>query len=274
MKRLLGLILIYVVVCALAALAQQKSTTSEAVTQVSIALNHLSVLEFQEPVTLAAAGSSDFQVERQDNKVFIKPMKAGASTDLFVWTASRRFAYELETTGEVTHMNFAIDNAAPAPPPQPASSTRADEFADMMLTRAFLGAEEISGAFVRSRKNQVNVRVEQVFRTKSTIYVHYTIENSSDRAYHVAAPAALELKPDHSSIAVRSLLHMQLDERLLGSLRKPETVSLPIAHAECAAEELSPGEATHGVIAIRQDLSSPAVVQLVFDSQLKATFVL
>ena len=27
---------------------------------------------------MAAAGSSDFQIERQDNKVFVKPMKSGA----------------------------------------------------------------------------------------------------------------------------------------------------------------------------------------------------
>ena len=78
------------------------------------ALNHLTILEFHEPVTMAAAGSSDFQIERQENKVFVKPMKSGASTDLFVWTASRRFAYELETTQEVKNMNFAIDNSAPA----------------------------------------------------------------------------------------------------------------------------------------------------------------
>lgn len=32
------------------------------------ALNHLTVLEFHEPVTMAAAGSPDFQIERQDYK--------------------------------------------------------------------------------------------------------------------------------------------------------------------------------------------------------------
>jgi type IV secretory pathway VirB9-like protein len=68
---------------------------------VATALNHLTVLEFHEPVTIAAAGSSDFQIERQENRVFVKPMKSGVSTDLFVWTASRLFAYELETTAEV-----------------------------------------------------------------------------------------------------------------------------------------------------------------------------
>ena len=122
MKRTVSLILIYSL-CAIAALSQQSvSPSPNAVVHVATALNHLTVLEFHEPVTMAAAGSSDFQIEREANKVFVKPVKSGAATDLFVWTASRRFAYELEITQEVKNMNFAIDSAppAPAPPPKPA----------------------------------------------------------------------------------------------------------------------------------------------------------
>src|SRR6202035_5570120 len=107
MKRSVSLILIYNL-CAIAALSQQSGPPSpNAVVHVATAVNHLTVLEFHEPVTMAAAGSSDFQIERQDNKVFIRPTKSGVSTDLFVWTASRRFAYELETTQELKNMNFA-----------------------------------------------------------------------------------------------------------------------------------------------------------------------
>src|SRR5712671_8118584 len=116
MKRLFSLIVVSSL-CAIAALSQQSSPPStNAVVHVTTALNHLTVLEFHEPVTMAAAGSSAFQIERQDNKVFVKPTKPGVSTDLLVWTASRRFAYELETTEEVKTMNFAIDAAIPAAP--------------------------------------------------------------------------------------------------------------------------------------------------------------
>src|SRR5207302_8534602 len=122
-----------------AALSQQSDTAGpNAVVHIATALNHLTVLEFHEPVTMAAAGSSDFQIERQANKVFVKPIKSGAATDLFVWTASRRFAYELEITQEVTTMSFAIYDAQPAPIPKPAISIQTDELADMMLTRALL----------------------------------------------------------------------------------------------------------------------------------------
>src|SRR5260370_24285458 len=115
MRSAVSLILIYSL-WAIAALSQQSGTPSpDAVVHVATALNHLTVLEFHEPVTMAAAGSSDFQIERDANKVFVKPIKSGAATDLFVWTTSRRFAYELEITQEVKDMNFAIYNAQPPP---------------------------------------------------------------------------------------------------------------------------------------------------------------
>src|ERR1700756_2909768 len=93
-------------------IAQQPNSPSPSmVVHVATALNHLTVLEFHEPVTMAAAGSSDFQIERQGDKVFVKPTKPDASTDLLIWTQSKRFAYELETTTEVRNMNFTIDAA-------------------------------------------------------------------------------------------------------------------------------------------------------------------
>src|ERR1700726_3772840 len=105
MKRSVSLILIYNL-CGIATLSQQSvSPSPDAVVHVATALNHLTVLEFHEPVTMAAAGSSDFQIERESNKVFVKPVKSGAATDLFVWTASRRFAYELEITQEVNNID-------------------------------------------------------------------------------------------------------------------------------------------------------------------------
>jgi hypothetical protein len=243
------------------------------VTHVATALNHLTVLEFKEPVTLAAAGSADFQIERQENKVFIKPMKAGASTDLFVWTASQRFAYELETTLEVKNMNFAIDHSAPPTlTPPPASTSRADNFADMMLTRVLLGAQQIT-AVGHATKNQVAVQVEQVFRTRSTVYVLYTIVNNTDTSYRAADPAAFQLQLNNASILSR-LMHKQLDDRTLRKLRNTREAGLPIGHGEIESQDLEPGETTQGVVAIRQDLASPAVVQLVFQGDRKATFVL
>ena len=276
MKRRLSVILLICAVAVVRAFPQQPSPVAPSLVHVATALNHLTVLEFHEPVTMAAAGSSDFQIERQEDKVFVKPTKSGASTDLFVWTASRRFAYELETTPEVKNMSVSVDNPLPtaAAPPNTGFSPHVDEFADMMLTRAFLGAVEITPANARAPKSQVRVRVQQVFRTKTSIYIHYTIENNSSSAYHVVTPGAFELQAGHSDLSLPSFAHKQLDPRVLENLSDIHSVSLPVAHAESAAEDLDPGESTEGVVAIRQDLSSPAVVQLVFDGQVKATFVL
>lgn len=274
MKTFASLILLYGV-CAVPVLSQQSGTPSpNAVVHVATALNHLTVLEFHEPVTMAAAGSSDFQIERESNKVFVKPIKSGAATDLFVWTASQRFAYELEITQEVKDMNFAIDSARHVPPPKPVVDPDADQLADVVLTRALLGAEEIKQRNTRKVKGQVIVRVEQVFRTRSTMYVHYTIENHSGLLYRANAPEAYQLQTDGSSISLASLAHTQLDRTALEELGDTHELPLPVSRAEAEAEDLHPGETTQGVVPIRLDLKSPAVVQLVFSEGVKATFVL
>jgi hypothetical protein len=243
---------------------------------VATALNHLTVLEFHEPVTMAAAGSSDFQIERESNKVFVKPVKSGAATDLFVWTASRRFAYELEITQEVKNMNFAIDNAppAPAPPPKPAVEPETNPSADVALSRALLGAEEIKHTRKHAPKNQVSLRVDQVFRTRGMVFLRYTIENNSNLFYRVNTPGAFELKIGDSPISLASVAHTQLDRAVLEQLGGTQELALPVDLAETEADDLHPGESTQGVVSIRQDLKSPAVVQLVFRDGVKATVVL
>jgi|SRR5580698_1574343 hypothetical protein len=280
MKKTVPLILTYSL-CAVAALSQQTGTgtsSPNAIIHVATALNHLTVLEFHEPVAMAAAGSSDFQIEREANKVFVKPVKSGAATDLFVWTASQRFAYELEITQEVKDMNFAIDTATPAPTPapKPVVETDTDQFADVVLTRALIGAEEIKQKSPRKAKGQVSVQVEQVFRTRSSVYIHYTIENNSGLFYHANTPQAYQLQIDDSPISLASLARTQLDRAMvegLGKTQKQE-LALPVAHSEAEADDLHPGESTQGVVSIRKDLKSPAVIELVFRDGVKATFVL
>jgi hypothetical protein len=276
MKRPVSLILIYSL-CTSGALSQQSGNPRPgAIVHVATALNHLTVLEFHEPVTMAAAGSPDFQIEREANKVFVKPIKSGAATDLFVWTDSGRFAYELEITPQVKDMNFAIDSSPPAPisTPKPVVETDTDQVADVVLTRALLGAEEIKQRNMRKAKSQVGVRVVEVFRTRSNVYVYYAIENNSTLFYLVSTPQAFQLKIDNSSISLSSFAHTQLDRAMLEALGGTLEIALPVASAETEVNNLHPGETTRGVISIRKDLKSPAVVQLVFGDGVKAVFVL
>src|SRR5262245_10822968 len=79
------------------------------VRRVQTTMNHLTVIELSEAVVMAAAGSPAFKIERQGNKVLIQPLEEEASTNLFIWTASGRFAYELAPAESIETTDFAID---------------------------------------------------------------------------------------------------------------------------------------------------------------------
>ena len=121
--------LIFIIGAAAAAplLAQQiESETSDRsqIIHLRTALNHLTVIELRDPVIQVATGSQSFKVEWRENKVFVQPTEADASTNLFIWTASERLNYELEPAGAVASMDFAVDQIpVHAELPKPASVT-------------------------------------------------------------------------------------------------------------------------------------------------------
>ncbi len=275
MKRALILVLICLQTFAFTEDLRPSGTSD--VIHVATALDHLTVLEFAEPVTMAAAGSSAFQIERQENKVFVKPLKPGVSTDLFIWTSSRRFAYELEPAGEVKNMNFALDGPAPTPKPVPDIHEQMASIADMMLTKAFLGAERIDNSSIRETKDRITVRVEQVLESSNTLYIHYSISNLTRRPYRVLAPTVYQLLPSAPMISVPALAHSQLSNSLAHKLGRTTRITLPVANAETRNQDLTPGGETQGVIAVRQKFAAPTVFQLVFqaagDQNVTATFV-
>ena len=243
-----------------------KTNSSGDVIHVATALDHLTVLEFGEPVTMAAAGSTAFQIERHADKVFVKPLKSGASTDLFVWTASRRFAYELEAPGEVKNMNFAVENRIATPRPAPDNSTQVAEVADMILTRAFLGAEPIDSTGLDVEKGRVSIRVEQVFQSKTSFYVQYSIVNHSPRPYRVTTPTVLEAIAPQAAVSLSALRRKQVDGKVWRKFGQLNERPLTVARSENQKEDLQPGEETHGVVAIREQFSTPTILRLTFGS--------
>jgi hypothetical protein len=268
--RVFSFYMVFYMVLAAHGSAQQPIEAREArpsaITHVATALDHLTVLEFGDPVVMAAAGSSAFQIERHENRVFVKPLKPGVSTNLFVWTASARFNYELDAPGEVKTMNFAVDNAV-APPKPPADNVgQLAQVADLLLTRAFLGSERVDSSSVKNGRNSVTVRVERVLRTKNGTYIHYRVENRDDAPYRVSTPAVYRLKADHLGISLVPLVNAQLSAGVVSRLGKTAQIPIPVAHAEVQREDVRPGEDTQGVIAIREPLESPVAVQLVFGS--------
>jgi hypothetical protein len=278
MKRvLIFLLTMYAVVTAADELKVSQPSPGEVI-HVATALDHLTVLEFGEPVTMAAAGSPAFQIERHEDKVFIKPLKAGVSTDLFVWTASRRFAYELEPPGEVKNMNFSVDSRVPTPKPAPDSSAHLEQIADMMFTRAFLGAERVDSTSIKNAKDRITVRIAHVFQSRNTLYIHYSIRNQSARPYRVITPAIAAALAPQATISVMSFHHVQLNDQMIRRLGELRERPLSPARAEVEKEDLQPGEETQGVVAIREQVVAPTIFQLSFRSlgprKVQATMVL
>jgi hypothetical protein len=276
MKIHLTSILIYSV-CAMTAFGQQAETheinLQRELIHVRTALDHITVIEFGEPVTMAAAGSPAFRIERQQNKVLIEPLKSGAATDLLVWTASRRFTYELEPAGEVSKMNVAIDNSIPKPKPAATSEDQMQSVADMVLTKALLGAQQIQNVGVKVPNDGVFVRVQQVFRARNTVYIHYSIENHTARPFRMIAPTVYELDADRPIVALVSYSNRQLNKGEIAKLGPTTRHPVPVAFAENDGPDVAPGLDRQGVIAIRQEILSPGALQLEFDTKVKATLV-
>ncbi len=264
MKRALTLVLMMYAVSASADELKAGQPATSEVIHVATALDHLTVLEFGEPVTMAAAGSPAFQIERHEDKVFIKPLKAGASTDLFVWTASRRFTYELEPPGEVKNMNFALDSRKSTPKAAPDSRDQINDVADMMFSRALLGSERVDNGSIKDAQGRVTVRIERVFQSRNTLYVRYSVRNQSARPYRLVAPAVTEALAPQATISIMSLQHMQLDGQLLRKLGELRTRTVSLVRAEAGKDDLQPGEETQGVVAIREQVVGPAILQLTF----------
>jgi hypothetical protein len=243
--------------------AQDGNTAPRNVQHLATALDHITVLEFGEPVTQAAAGSSAFNIEWRQNKVLIKPTKPGASTDLFVWTASRRFAYELDPPGEANNMNYAVDNPVIAKP-APSTDLQMKEVADMVLTRALLGADRIDSTSVKDHKGSVVVRIENVFQSANGVYIRYSIVNRTEESYHAGKPAVAQVLPVRTRVSLVSFGKTQLGTEMLHTLRDANRNALTVATSEASKEDLGPNESSRGVIVLRQQLTTPMVLEFTF----------
>lgn len=278
MKRNLILLAVYmlfgITVCTG---GQQAGTGSaqETSRRVATALDHLTVLEYEEPIAQAVLGSSTFQVEWQDNKIFVKPLKSSASTNLIVWTASgQQFSYEL-SVADVTAMDGVIHVSNPKRAPAPDESAKLDQLAAMAVTRTLLEAEPVDSGAVKTPKDAVGVRIQQVFRDKTTLFIRYSVENHTTKAYRVTAPTLFELHAEHPGISLASLKDKQLDPRTIEKLGAIKQVSVPCAPAS-EESDIAPGTSKQGLIAVRQsaDWPAPTVVQVVFAPNVKAIMVL
>lgn len=218
-------------------LAQKLETQpldTKKVIRVETAPDHLTVIEVGDPVTMVAVGNQGaFNVERRENKVFVKPVEEGAKTNLFVWTVAGRFAYELVPAPSVEQMHFAIDQAptpVAAQAPLPAEKELvANEPAipAAMLTRA----KPILLAGDRDTQGRVEIAMREVYRDENRLYVRYAVINRSLQAYQPTRPAVWRLTGVRSAQSLIPLSEHQLGEKLIRSLKTATSKRLEVVNA-------------------------------------------
>lgn len=267
MKRFLGVLL------AVAISAAAQTTDFSQIQHIETALNHLTVIDFDEPVVTVAVADPDFlQIERHDDKVFIKPLKDGVSTNLFVWTASRQLAYEIDPAGDLAKMNVMIRNAPPAQqkPNHDATSLEPSDqqiqkIASIVVTQALMGSENIVRESDKVVTNGVSVELEQIFRSKDALYVRYTITNQTTVPFRITTPDVHEAKPAGQPISLVALRNCQLSSRTYAVFKAKPGTSIPVVSADATSVDVPPGQKTTGVVTIRvSQANQPQLYQLHF----------
>ena len=270
MKSFLGAVL------ALAAVgAAAQSTNFNQIQHIETALNHLTVIDLSEPiVTVAVADPDSIQIERHDDKVFIKPVKEGVSTNLFIWTASRQIAYEIDPAGDLAKMNVIVRNAPPHVQHQPnheaaisePSDQEIQKIASLVLTQALMGTESIVREKSKDAVSGVNVTLEQVCRSKDTLYIRYTIANQSTAPFRITSPDVYQPQPTQQPISIVSLRNRQISPHTFAAFKTTLGPSIPVVSADpLVATDVAPGGKSSGVITIRVSPGSqPQLYQLHF----------
>jgi hypothetical protein len=252
-----------VLVLAVAAAGAQTTTQSQ-IRHIETSLNHLTVLEFGESVTtLAIADPDSFQVERHDDKVFVKPLREGVSTNLFVWTASRELSYELDPAGQLGAMDVLV-RTEPVPNPHTRTQASAEpsdaeirKIASLVLTQTMMGVEDIVHDAEKRATGRVEVDLEQVYRAKDRIYIRYSVANETKAPFRVTTPGVCAPVPTEQPISLVSLRNHQITSQTLAAFKARKVSGIPVTQAETGTHDLAPGEKTTGVISIGSCTGNP-----------------
>jgi hypothetical protein len=246
------------------AAADAQTTTQSQIRHIETSLNHLTVLEFGESVTtLAIADPDSFQVERHDDKVFVKPLREGVSTNLFVWTASRELSYELDPAGQLATMDVLV-RTEPAPNPHTSARAAAEpsdaeirKIASLVLTQAMMGVEDIAHDAEKRAADRVQVDLEQVYRTRDRIYIRYSVANQTKVPFRITAPDVCAPLPTEQPISLVNLRNHQITSQTFAAFKARQASGVSVTQAETGTRDLAPGEKTTGVISIDSSTGNP-----------------
>jgi hypothetical protein len=238
---------------------------------VHTALDHLTVIEVGEPVVTVAAGSPAFKIEWRDNKVLIEPTEPGVTTNLFIWTVSSRFNYELESAGAVEKMDFAIDYprpvAVPAKPLNPSTlhSGNEDPTAKSHLIDPMLDGRPVRSEFVKTSGHTVGVLLKDLFEQRGTLFIRYEIRNNSDEVYVPGVPRVSVLNGVRSHLSLVGRQGSQLSKVEAQKLKSDGQTPLLVVDGKLRAQTLVQGEETVGVVGVKLPPSSQKACVLRID---------
>jgi hypothetical protein len=222
------------------------------ITRVETALNHLTVIELAEPVMSVATGSQGFKIEWRENKVFIEPTEPNLSTNLFIWTKSGRLNYELEPAGEVTQMDFAIDQP---PTPKAVSKTpvvKADPPSPPVVGESvFLKGTPVRTKTYKAGRNRVQVMFKDIFNQDGRLYIRYVVENSTKHVYDVRPPQVFMVESPRGPKTLLEQHNLQLTDSEAGKIVGAKQVPLELLLQESQSAQVQPGEETAGFIEIK-----------------------
>ena len=252
-----GLIVLILAVPLWAQKIETATPSRDRVVPIHTALDHLTVIEVGEPVVTVAAGSAAFKVEWRDNKVFIEPTEPGVSTNLFIWTASSRLNYEIESAGEVGKMDFAIDYPKPTPPatkvanPSVSHVGGGDPLARSYEIGPMLGGRPVHSEYVRPSGHGVDVFLKDLFEQNGTLFIRYQIRNNSNNVYVPGLPRVFALRGVHSSQSLVGRENSQLSVPEAQRLKADGQAPLPVVDGKLRSAQLAPGEETVGVVEVK-----------------------
>ena len=233
---------------------------------VRTALNHLTVLEMSEPVSTVAVGSPVFKVEWRENKVFIEPTEESVATNLFVWTTSGRFNYELDPAGAVPQMDFAIDQLVADPPMVNVPANRAVKPSDPSPAEALIEAKPVRSYRSVPEKNRVAVYLTDLLQHDGQVFIRYTIRNQTPKAYVPGAPQVVALNTPRYRESLYALANSQLSPDEAARLKSSGETPIEVAKAKIRSSRVEPGQETTGIVAIKlpRTHAEPTVLRLVF----------
>ncbi len=233
---------------------------------VETALNHLTVLEMSELVSTVAVGSPVFKVEWRENKVFIEPTEESVATNLFVWTASGRFNYELDPAGAVPQMDFAIDQPVPDPREAKISANAATKVSNPSPAEVLIEAKPVRLYGSIPDKNRVAVYLTDLLEHDGQVFIRYTIRNQTEKAYVPGAPQAATLTAPHYRQSLYPLSNYQLSPTESARLKSSGETSIDVSNSEIPAPRIEPGQERTGIVVLKlpQEHKEPIVLHLTF----------